>query len=270
MVSKKRTNTYPYTYEWVVNQEIDIIPKMNNPVLISGVPGIGNIGRMTTRYLIEELKAKQIFTFFSKDMPHSAFIGEDNLVSLPSIKLFYAKTKKRDLLILTGDVAPTEPNMCYSLTEIVLEIVKKLGTKELVAVCGIGLPEPPKPPNVYYTGNNKEIIRRYHEILPELNNDVYGNFGPIAGLPGLLVGMASRYSLNAVCLMVESCDKPVYFAVDGGCMAIKALNGLFGIGIDEDKLIRELESITGGDEAKSEIITPVKKQTKSKTESYIG
>jgi len=31
-------------------------PKLNNPVLIEGLPGVGNIGRVAVGYLVEELK----------------------------------------------------------------------------------------------------------------------------------------------------------------------------------------------------------------------
>ncbi len=33
-------------------------PKLDNPIFIEGLPGVGNIGRVAAGYLVEDLKAK--------------------------------------------------------------------------------------------------------------------------------------------------------------------------------------------------------------------
>ncbi len=42
---------------WKINQS-GKKPKLNNPILIEGLPGIGNVGKVAVDFLIEELKAK--------------------------------------------------------------------------------------------------------------------------------------------------------------------------------------------------------------------
>ncbi len=41
-------------------------PKLKNPVLIEGLPGVGNIGRVAVGYMIEELGAKKFAQLHSK------------------------------------------------------------------------------------------------------------------------------------------------------------------------------------------------------------
>ena len=33
-------------------------PKLNNPIFVEGLPGIGNVGKVAVDFLIDELKAK--------------------------------------------------------------------------------------------------------------------------------------------------------------------------------------------------------------------
>ena len=59
---------------------------LKNPILIVGLPGIGNVGKVSVDFMIDELKAKKVYELFSYSFPHSVFVNEDNLVELPSIK----------------------------------------------------------------------------------------------------------------------------------------------------------------------------------------
>ncbi|MEE9525547.1 MAG: PAC2 family protein, partial [Candidatus Woesearchaeota archaeon] len=76
-------------------------PKLNKPILIEGLPGIGNVGKVAVDFLIDELKAVKLYELFSYTFPHSVFVNEQNLVELPKIEIYYVKMKKgNDLLLL--------------------------------------------------------------------------------------------------------------------------------------------------------------------------
>ncbi|MBD3310551.1 proteasome assembly chaperone family protein, partial [Candidatus Woesearchaeota archaeon] len=68
-------------------------PKLRDPVLVEGLPGIANVGKVAVDFMIDELKAKKIYDIFSYTFPHSVFVNEDNLVELPSIEIFCARNK---------------------------------------------------------------------------------------------------------------------------------------------------------------------------------
>ena len=40
-------------------------PKMKNPILVEGLPGIGNVGRVAVGYLVAELKMVKIAELYS-------------------------------------------------------------------------------------------------------------------------------------------------------------------------------------------------------------
>ena len=44
---------------------MDKKPKLNNPICLVGLPGIGNIGRIAIGYMVHELKAKKFAELYS-------------------------------------------------------------------------------------------------------------------------------------------------------------------------------------------------------------
>src|SRR3989338_6679358 len=149
---------------WYAIPEGKTVPKLQRPVLLEGLPGIGNVGKIAIDFLIEELKAKKLSSLFSHTLPHSVFVNENNLVELPSIEVYYKQfsdRKKPDLLILTGDVQPTEEVSSYAFCEKVLELAKGFGVNEVITTGGIGLREVPEEPRIFITGNSKTLIERY-------------------------------------------------------------------------------------------------------------
>ena len=81
---------------WKIAQ-IGKTPKLNNPLLIEGLPGIGNVGKVAVDFLIDELKAKKLYDITSYTFPHSVFVNEDNLVELPIVEIFYKQLVVRGI-----------------------------------------------------------------------------------------------------------------------------------------------------------------------------
>ena len=133
-------------------------PKLNNPIFIEGLPGIGNVGKVAVDFLIDELDAKKLYEITSYTFPHSVFINENNLVELPMVEIFYKKFngKKNDLILMGGDVQPTDEVSSYEFSDKILDMVQKFKGKEVITLGGIGLAEVPKKPKVYCTGNTKK------------------------------------------------------------------------------------------------------------------
>lgn len=187
---------------------------LKNPVLIEGLPGIGNVGKIVTDFLIDQLKAKKVAEFNGLAIPHSVFVNEKNLVELPRIELFLAKTKQRDLLLLAGDVQPLTEESCYEFCEAVLKYCKELHCTELIALGGIGLKQIPKKPKTYCTGTNKQVVSKFSK-LTGVSNKLYGVVGPIVGVSGVLVGLAEQHKIEAVALLAETYGHPMYLGLKG-------------------------------------------------------
>ena len=80
---------------WEITTEKKV--KLNKPILLEGLPGIANVGKIVVDYLIEKLEAEKIMTFFSHELPNSVFVNENNLVELPRIEMYYKKIKNKQL-----------------------------------------------------------------------------------------------------------------------------------------------------------------------------
>ena len=44
-------------------------PKLSNSILIGGLPGIGNVGKIAADYIIEKLKMQKLADIFSQYLP---------------------------------------------------------------------------------------------------------------------------------------------------------------------------------------------------------
>jgi len=214
--------------------------KIKEPILIEGLPGIGNVGKVAVDFIIDKLKAKKLCEIYSHKFPHSVFIDEKNMISLPKITVYYIKKNKNNFLLVSGDVQPIDEEGCYELSEILLNIAKKYRVKEIVTLGGIGLDESPKKPKVYCTGNTKKIIDFYKKNF-NIKTNLYGSIGPIVGVTGLLVGMAKEKNIKAIALLAETYTHPLYLGIKGAREILKVLNKRFKLNIDLKELNKEIE-----------------------------
>ena len=227
---------------WKIDQ-LRKAEKLNKPILIEGLPGIGNVGKVAIDFLIDELKAKKIYEITSHTFPHSVFVNEDNLVELPKIEVFYKKygNGKKDLLLLAGDVQPTDEVSSYEFSEKILDLVQKFNGKEIITLGGIGLSDIPKKPKVYCTANSKGIVSRYKGNI--VNDQLYGVVGPIVGVSGLLLGLAQRRKIEAIALLAETYGHPLYLGIKGAKEILKVLNSKLKLEVDINKLDKEIEEV---------------------------
>ncbi len=199
-------------------------PSLRNPILIEGLPGIGNVGKIALDFIIDELGAKKIAEFQSYAFPHSVFVNEDNLVELPSIEV-YAKQSKNgnDLLLLAGDVQPLDEQSCYQFSDVVLDMAQAFDCSEIVTLGGIALKQLPNKPKVFVTGNHKDIVKDYQRET-KISNKLYGVVGPIVGVSGVLLGLAAKRRIKAVSLLAETYGHPMYLGIAGAREILKVLN----------------------------------------------
>jgi uncharacterized protein len=218
------------------------LKNLKNTILIEGLPGIGNVGKITADFLLEEIKAKKVYDIFSYTFPHSVFINEDSLIELPSISIYHKKIKNNDILFLVGDIQPSEEETCYEFCDKILDIAHENKCKQIVALGGIGLHSEPKKPKVYATGYNKKTIKDFIKGT-EINNKLFGVVGPIIGVSGLLVGLAQKRKIDAVTLLAETSANPIHIGINSSKELIEILNNKYSLGIDLKALKKEIELI---------------------------
>jgi uncharacterized protein len=217
-------------------------PTLTKPVLISGMPGIGNVGKIALDFLIDELKAKKLFEITSYHFPHTVFVGENNLVHMPKVEIFYKKRrgKDQDLLLLTGDVQPTEQEACYEFCDLILDIFEDFKGKEVITLGGIGLQELRTTPKVFITGNNEKIVKKYKKGT-KINPKLFGVVGPVMGVAGLTLGLAEQRNIGGVSLLAETLGHPLYVGIKGSKEILTVLQKKFGLKFDVNKLDKEIK-----------------------------
>ena len=244
--------------------------KISGPVLIEGLPGIGNVGKVVADYLIEKLEAERLMSFFSHDLPNSVFVNEENLVELPKIEIYHKKIAGRDFLFLAGDVQPTNEKGSYNFVEFILSMANKWKCKEIVTLGGIGLAEIPDSPKVYCTGNDKKFVQKF--VSKGAKQEVYGLVGPIIGVSGLLVGMSTQRKIKAAAILAETYGHPMYLGLKGAKESLRLLTKTFDMKIsfrDLNKEIKLMEREERGEDMDSRS-SSIQKLKKHKETNYIG
>jgi uncharacterized protein len=242
-IGGKRSLNWKMTKKIINDWEITTLKKvkLSNPILIEGLPGIANVGKIVVDYLIEDLKAEKIMTFFSYDLPNSVFVNENNLVELPKLEIYYKKINGRDFLFLAGDVQPASERASYVFADLILDMVEKYNCKEIITLGGIGLGEPPEKPIVFCAGNNTSFVKKF--LDKGAKNNVYGLVGPIIGLSGLLVGMSGKRKIKSTALLAETLGHPMYLGLKGARSTIKVLNKVYDFNVNMRSLNKEIKIV---------------------------
>ncbi|MBI4141725.1 PAC2 family protein [Candidatus Woesearchaeota archaeon] len=248
-------------------------PKLKSPVLIAGLPGIGNVGKIAVDFLRQELRAKKLVEFWSGDLPHTVFVNEKNLVELPSIQLWHVLTPKKDILLLVGDAQPVNEAGCYGFCETVIKVLKELGCNDVITLGGIALRQVPKKPQVYCIGTNKKTVAEFVKDT-SLKTNLYGVVGPIIGVTGVLAGIASKHGLNAVIVLAETFAHPMFLGIAGARELLLAIGAKLGLSLHLDSLTREMkhmeEEMRLHRKEMAEIQQGVLSKMSNKEQSYIG
>ncbi|MEM0230630.1 MAG: PAC2 family protein [Candidatus Woesearchaeota archaeon] len=219
------------------------LSKLRSPVLIEGLPGIGNVGKLAADFIVEQLKPEKLYTIYSDTFSNSVFVNERNIIELPHVSLYYKKVKgPRDILILAGDFQPVEETASYHFAEEIVELFKRMEGSEIITLGGIGLSAPPEHPKIYCTGTDKATVAKYVKGT-EMQSKLFGFVGPIIGAAGLIPGIAKKNGIHAVIILAETFANPMYLGVRGARKIVQVLNDKLTLGIDMRKIDRNISEI---------------------------
>ncbi len=226
-------------------EEIKIIylekPQLKEPILIEGLPGIGNVGKVAAEHLIEEMKAKKFAELYSTDFPPQVIIGSNGVIRMVKNEFFYY-TGEKDLIILTGDYQALSSHGQYLLTEKILDIAEAFGVKMIFTLGGYGLGAEVEHPRVTGAATDIEIVEELKKHGVVFREDEGGG---IVGASGLLLGLGKMRGMKGACLMGETSG----YIVDPNSAreVASVLSKILGLKIDLsslDKKAEELRKIT--------------------------
>jgi len=173
--------------------------KLNKPVMIEGLPGVGNVGKLVAEHIIDELKAEKILELYSWHFPPQVLVNDDGTVRLSKNELYASKPKGQDLLILTGDQQSVTNEGHYLITETLLDIAQQHGVSRIYALGGYGIGQLVEKQTVLGAANDAELVDEMKKYGVEFREEEPG--GSIVGASGLLLGLGKLRGIPAVCLL---------------------------------------------------------------------
>jgi proteasome assembly chaperone (PAC2) family protein len=178
-------------------------PKLKAPVMLAAWPGVGNVAMVVANYLLDKLDFKDLAEidasyFFD---PIGVLVREHIIETpqFPQSHFYYWKNKKgkNDVILFIGDDQPDVK--IYDFAGCVLDFGEAFGVERVytcaAAMTNIHFTEQPK---VWAVSTNKRLAEelKKYELLQK------GSI-QIAGLNGLLLGLAKERDFDGVCIMTE-------------------------------------------------------------------
>jgi len=197
-------------------------PQLENPILVASWPGIGNIGIIAVDTLRSILEAEEFgeiepWEFF---YPKKVLIRKGVLESLefPSSRFYFKRVCGGDIIFFIGEEQPTEGGRVYAegkkayhMANLVLDVAEKFKCRRIyTSGAAVALIHHTAKPRVWAVPNGPGLvseIKTYQNTVLMSAIEGRGGHGNITGLNGLLLGVAKKRGLEAICLMGEI---PVY------------------------------------------------------------
>ncbi len=212
-------------------------PKLNSPNMLAAWPGIGNVAAIVANYMKRKLDFKELgeveAAYFFDPI---GVVVRDNVIEAPQFPLsnfYYWKNKGggSDLILFIGEDQPALKG--YELANCVLDLGLSFHVKRVytcaAAITRIHHTEQPKVWGVATSQQVTEDLKKYDLVQR-------GNL-QIAGLNGLLLGVAKEKGVEGICLLGEV---PVYATKMQNPMAALAILGvlpkMLGIEVDTSEL----------------------------------
>ncbi|NWG10501.1 PAC2 family protein [Candidatus Bathyarchaeota archaeon] len=205
-------------------------PKLKNPVLIEGLPGIGFVANIATLHLIHELKVKLFAEIVSASFQDLALITEKGGARSPINELYYYKSDNggRDLIIWYGNTQALTTFGQYELCGRVLDIAQELGCQYLITIGGFKKDEIKTPPEVYCAASDHETLNDAVSLGAKIM------VGQIFGVAGLLVGLGKLRGFKGFSLLIETLG--TYPDANAARSALLALNKFLNLNVDLSRL----------------------------------
>jgi len=199
-------------------------PKLRSPSLVSGLPGIGYVAKLSADYLRTQLNAELFEEVYSPSFPPYVLIREDGTVELLKNEFYFWRNREpgNDLVIFTGNVQAVTPEGQFEVVDEVLRRAEELGVSRIFSIAayvGQGRVDVPRVFGAVTEPRLAEELRMFG-VLPMEE-------GSISGTNGLLFGHAKLRGIQSVCLLGET---PAYTTPSGQVVVdAKAARAVLGV-----------------------------------------
>lgn len=175
-------------------------PELKEPVLIEGLPGVGNVGKIAAEYIIEKVNAKKIIEIYSKNLPPQVLIMDNGIVKMVNNEIYHYNNGDKDFLILTGDYQGMSSEGQYEITYEILKMAKDMNVSMIYTLGGYGVGKFIDKPRVLGAATDMEIVKKMEEYGIVFSKNEPG--GGIVGASGLLIGLGKKlFDTDGVCVL---------------------------------------------------------------------
>ncbi|MCK9590475.1 MAG: proteasome assembly chaperone family protein [Methanoregula sp.] len=233
-----------------------------DPILIEGLPGIGQVGKLVAEYMIHMLGVEKIGEIHSIYFPPQVILEECGLARLVRNELYFYRASGKDLIFLVGDHQSTSNEGHYLLADQYCMIAEELKVQRIYTLGGFGVGHLVNDPRVLGAVNRAELRGELEAAGVVFNREEPG--GGIIGAAGLILGLSAKRGIDAVCLMGETSG----YLVDpmSAANVLTILSKLIDVPVDPTKLndrASEMEKVIEG-------LVEVNRVQKDEELSYIG
>ncbi len=245
--------------------------KLKKPTMVVGLPGIGNVGRIAVRYMIDQLKAKKFAELYSPYFVPVVIIDEKSVVKNIKNEFYYYTGPEGDFIFLTGDSQSMTPYGHYEINGMIINFAKDMGVSKIITVGGYNTGDVDDNPKVIGVVSNEKLLKKYKDY----GMDFSGNkvISTIVGSTGLLIGMAGQFKIDGLSIIVGTPGFPITIADPKAAeAALNVLMKLTNLKVDMTKIDQSVkimkDSIKKTEELQKRIIEDMKEDKNSS--QYIG
>lgn len=212
-------------------EDVEIIAKTmesQNPTLVVGFPGIGLIGNIASRHIIDQLDMRQVGVMESDMFPPVAMLQE-GIIRMP-IRIYENPT--HNLMVIVSDIAiPIQ--LSNKVGRKIVDWAQSLGAREIISIAGIETGS--QQQRVFSAATTQEELDRVKDTTEVFQR------GTVSGISGSVMTECATQDLPCLCLMGESTSQ----APDPRAAAkvIEIIASLYDITVETEPLLEQAEQI---------------------------
>ena len=212
----------------------DSFPELKKPILIEGLPGIGNVGKIAADFLCEKIGAERFATIYSESFPPQVMLDNDCVIHMACNELWYAKdVNGKDIIFLRGNYQGSTPEGQYLICDdLMRDVFLRMDVSYIYTLGGYGTGQMVETPRVLGAVSDITLKQELEE-----KGVVFSSGEPAAGIVGasaLLVAFGQIHNIPAACLMGETSG---YFVDHKAAVSmLQVLESILGISIDKSDL----------------------------------
>ncbi len=241
--------------------------KLNKPIIIEGLPGLGLVGKLAVDHLIKKLKAKKLAELHSPHFPPIVVIQKDGTTRMIKNEFYYVKRKgkKNDLVFLTGEHQGMTVESFYEHSGKIIDFAKSMNTSLMITLGGIAFKKLVNKPSVFGAATDTKLVTRFKKYGVKF--DKPGS--QISGAAGLMLGLGELQGMKGLCLMGETHGN--YVDPNSAKAVLKVVEKILDIKLDYKELEKHSKQMKNMMKKMQEMQTnqPKTLGERSDTDSYI-